>query len=100
MDPIQGAYQLTRLTYQQLQSLARHGPCSREADGLAGVDFRRLLSGWAAAIDPDADELGSGYLFWLGGDSIHYQAFNPNEVASQPKESLGQVDCPGDFFHD
>lgn len=93
MDLTQGEYRPDQVTYEHLQLLTRHGPCIRDADGPADVDFSRLLLGWAVAIDSNTDEPNSGYFFWLGGDRIHYKAADLNENSSQsPKKSLGQLD--------
>lgn len=72
----------TRVTYQQLQSLTRHGPCTQNSNGFEGVDYNSLLTAWAVAIKPTVDEPSPGYFYWLGGDRIQYQPLKAQEDSS------------------
>ena len=87
-----------RLTYQQLQAWARRKSHVGDTGSSEGIDYGSLLTAWAVAVRPRANEPSSGYFYWLGGERIQYQPLRQNRTRRETK-SLGQRHCPSGFFH-
>lgn len=71
-----------RLTYQQLQAWARRKSHVGDTGSSEGADYGSLLTAWAVAVRPRADEPSSGYFYWLGGERIQYQPLKAKQNSS------------------